>query len=258
LCTHPWPPGSEGCVVAGVPDGDGGISYPCVNACNSKIASGQCTDPCDGKACGDSCSDSAQPNTAMFCHPDGSCTATQPVCAPPWTLHWDLTCGDPACRVSPDGSILPTGAPPCGSTRQGDPCTGEGALCDPSVGCGGNLKCVTTPIDRSMCPISSAKFKKEIDYLTESDLQKVAASVQTIKLATYHYKDQRPEEQKHLGFIIEDNPDSPAVYTSRERVDLYGYASMAIAAVQVQNRQIQALEREIEELKAELSARSAR
>jgi hypothetical protein len=128
-------------------------------------------------------------------------------------------------------------------------------LCDPGAGCGVNLACVVNPINRTMCPVSSAKYKTDINYLTERDLEKVAASVQSIKLATYYYKDQAPEEQRHLGFIIEDNPRSAAVFTGRDRVDLYGYASMAIATVQVQRRHIDALQKQIDELHAELMAR---
>jgi hypothetical protein len=126
----------------------------------------------------------------------------------------------------------------------------EGAVCDLSDDCGGRLRCVSVPIDTSNCPISSQRHKTDINYLTPTDLEKLARTVQSIKLATYHYKEQPPEQQKHLGFIIEDNPSSPAVFTNRERVDLYGYASMAVATLQVQEHRIQALERELSELRA--------
>jgi hypothetical protein len=170
-------------------------------------------------------------------------------------LRWYSTCGDPVCSAP-----MPTpnaGVPACGSIQEGDACTEENATCDPGAGCGVLLRCAAKPIDTSNCPISSQKHKQDIEYLNESDLEKLAVLVQKIKLATYHYKDQPTAEQKHLGFIIEDNPKSPAVFTHRERVDLYGYASMAVAAVQVQQKQIRALEKQIAELRTELARRGA-
>ena len=52
------------------------------------------------------------------------------------------------------------------------------------------------------------------------------------------------------GFIIDDVVPSPAVQQSGERVDMYGYQTMAVAALQVQARELAALRREVEELKA--------
>jgi hypothetical protein len=142
----------------------------------------------------------------------------------------------------------------CGSVKEGDTCDAQDAVCDPGVGCGVKLRCTSEPIDTSNCPISSRRYKTGIDYLGASDLEQLARTLQSIKLATYHYKQQAPAEQKHLGFIIEDAPGSPAVFMDRDRVDLYGYASMAVAALQVQEGKIQALERELCALRARLPA----
>ena len=70
------------------------------------------------------------------------------------------------------------------------------------------------------------------------------------RLATYEYKSQ--DHSRHLGFIIEDDPSSPAVLRGQDRVDLYGYASMAVATLQVQEREIVQLRREVEDLRREL------
>jgi hypothetical protein len=70
-----------------------------------------------------------------------------------------------------------------------------------------------------------------------------------IRLASYKYRPGVADDGRHLGFIIEDQPPgSPAVLSSRERVDLYGYVSMAVAAIQKQDREIAALRRKVEEL----------
>jgi hypothetical protein len=75
-----------------------------------------------------------------------------------------------------------------------------------------------------------------------------------MQLATYDDTHEAPAEQRHLGFIIEDDPHSSAVFVGRERVDLYGYASMAVATLQVQSRRIAELERQVAELRALLKA----
>lgn len=60
----------------------------------------------------------------------------------------------------------------------------------------------------------------------------------------------RGGEKLRLGFLIDDDPASPAVRPDGERVDLYGYTSLAIAALQEQQAEIDALKAEVEALKA--------
>lgn len=52
-------------------------------------------------------------------------------------------------------------------------------------------------------------------------------------------------------------PGSPAVIASRERVDLYGYMSMTVAALQRQNERIDALEAQVDRLSKESAALKA-
>jgi hypothetical protein len=74
-------------------------------------------------------------------------------------------------------------------------------------------------------------------------------------LATWRYNDEDPNAREHLGFIIDDQPlTSPAVRPTGDRVDLYGYTSMAVAAIQEQHRQIEALQKEVKNLREELRA----
>ncbi|GAC1352279.1 MAG: hypothetical protein NVS3B20_09960 [Polyangiales bacterium] len=74
-----------------------------------------------------------------------------------------------------------------------------------------------------------------------------------VRLATYHYK--TGDDAPHLGFIIEDMREpSAAVLPSRDRVDLYGYVSMAVAALQRQENDIAALRAEVARLSKENSA----
>ena len=51
------------------------------------------------------------------------------------------------------------------------------------------------------------------------------------------------------GFIIEDQPQSLSVDRGHDRVDMYGYVSMIVAAMQVQEKEIASLRKELEETK---------
>ena len=71
-----------------------------------------------------------------------------------------------------------------------------------------------------------------------------------MRLANYRYRSPAfGAPGNHLGFIIEDSPDVPAVSRSHKTVDLYGFASMLLATSQAQQRRIDALEREVARLK---------
>ena len=76
-----------------------------------------------------------------------------------------------------------------------------------------------------------------------------------MRLATWKYKHD-PSKQR-LGFIIDDDEQSAAVDQLRDMVDLYGYTSMAVATLQLQAREIEALRREVAELRAERTRSNA-
>jgi hypothetical protein len=104
-----------------------------------------------------------------------------------------------------------------------------------------------------MCPISSRQHKDDIRYVNAEELQQLAEEVRRVKLARYHYKADT-NKTPQLGFIIEDRPNSPAVEPDRDRVDLYGYTSMAVAALQVQNKRLEAQQQQLEAMQREISA----
>jgi hypothetical protein len=103
------------------------------------------------------------------------------------------------------------------------------------------------PTNGGACPRSRARFKSDIEYLGAEERSKLAADVQAIPLVRYRYKD--APERHHLGFIIEDVEPSPGVDSEHDRVDLYGYASMLVAALQEQQREIETLRLELKELR---------
>lgn len=166
---------------------------------------------------------------------------------------WYKTCGDVVCR----GYTAPMGVSRCTAEKLGDSCATVGQQCDPMDSCNALYRCATS--DPTMqpggCPISRQKYKTEISYLDEGEQQRFADELHRIRLATYRYKTGGPTR---LGFIIEDQEQSVSVDAGRDRVDLYGYTSMAVAALQVQERKIQALQKEIADLKKALARPASR
>ena len=88
-----------------------------------------------------------------------------------------------------------------------------------------------------------------------SERERIAGDVARLKLATYEYRDPALAGKRHLGFIIEDVPGSPAVDRDGNMVDLYGYASMLVAAVQAQGEEIAKLKAELARLKTRLRSK---
>jgi hypothetical protein len=144
---------------------------------------------------------------------------------------------------------------PAGGQKQGAPCKVEGQTCDPGSACGEKLLCTTSdPTHGGNCPISRAKYKEDIQYLSSAERDQLATELNSIPLVRYRYKD--APEREHLGFIIEDVEPSPSVDSKRDQVDLYGYTSMAVAALQKQQHQIDSLRKQVDELTRKLSSRS--
>src|SRR5262245_4239108 len=133
-------------------------------------------------------------------------------------LHYFRTCGYPVCPV--DDRPIP-GVPACTTQRAGDPCTTPGEECDPGAGCGVRLLC-TDRDPAVICPISERKAKRDIAYLTSSDIQRVHDELMQLPLATYVYRSEASPARPHLGFIIDDVGEIPAVAQDGTTADLSG------------------------------------
>lgn len=166
-----------------------------------------------------------------------------PLCALEATWHCSA-----AHPVSPD---CPEGIP-----RSGTPCSGVG--CDYGCEYGGSYRCIEGiwKFDGENCPISTRAAKEDIHYLSAAEIEKLAVATEAMRLASYRYRSPAfGTAGRHLGFIIEDNPDVPAVSPSHQTVDLYGFTSMLLATTQAQARRLEQLEREVARLKAARSRR---
>jgi hypothetical protein len=202
---------------------------------SSSAASGQacgvehswCPLPADGTDC--ICTTCAWPGYVFL----GPCPAGTP--------HWQ-------CLPHPAGLDVrcPTVPPTLGTT-----CTTDvscGYRCNP-LGirvCQGGI---WTGADAAPCPISRRAFKRDIEKVSPGDLQRLYDDLREIQLTTYRYKSGGPFGPRRLGFIIDDVKTPFPVDPEGSTVDLYGYMSMAVAAVQVQAQEIAALRAEVTELK---------
>lgn len=174
--------------------------------------------------------------------------------APPPTPGRDVvyeSCGDPVCQ-----GWQPKGLPGCGPFVAGDGCPVvlEGRQCDPMNDCNTILQCDDADPFAGPCPISLRSAKHDIAYLDAASRRRLRDDLMGFRLAEYTYNDD-PAGARHLGFLIDDVGRSPAVAPNGQRVDVYGYTTMAVAAVQDQQAQIDALKAELDALKAELARR---
>lgn len=162
-------------------------------------------------------------------------------------LVWQSTCGDPVCKGWTD-----KGVPACATQEEGEPCTTDGAACDPKSFCNELLLCSDEDPKQQPggCPISRATTKTDIRYATDGDLERLREDLMTFRLATWRYRSEATTGPERLGFVIEDVEPSPAVDGARDMVDLYGYLSMAVATIQVQQRELDALRAEVRALRA--------
>ena len=241
------------------------------NACIENVTS--CCDACGG-GCGASTTTTTVPRkgcaSASDCDDANACTSDQCIggtcqhdclCVGPGGLtccpgpaaecggtRWFYTCGDPVCGVHRDHP----GVPSCGpGETAGAPCSTEGAMCDPGSPCNQLLLCATSdPTHGGQCPISRRRYKEDVRYLDARDLRRLRDELMRFPLATYRYKGD--PSRTHLGFVIEDVEPSPSVDGTRDMVDLYGYTTMAVAALKEQAREIRALKREVATLRREL------
>ena len=163
------------------------------------------------------------------------------------------TCGDPVCQ-----GWQPKGYKRCGQqVVEGDVCGQQqlGRFCDPGDGCNTLLTCDTVdPTGGGNCPISKRDAKQDIRYLEGTDREALREELLGVKLARYRYKQTGDEGPVRLGFIIDDLGTSEAVAPSGDRVDLYGYTSMAVATLQQQQAELKALQAKVEKLEAACAA----
>jgi len=190
------------------------------------------------------------PTKDAFCSYDGlACQCTNCVeypierCDGPITWRCESPNSDPVCPAAIPNVGL-------GCSTEGKQCTygcenGHSRTCSGGVWVASN-----SPYG---CPVSSKTYKRDIQYLAFDDLRRVAEQVASLRLARWQYIDPKLGTGPLLGIIVEDAPTSDAIDGSGDRIDIYGYTSMAIAAAQVNAKDVEALRHEIDALRAEVA-----
>lgn len=150
--------------------------------------------------------------------------------------------------------------PLCETEQIGDACADEGATCDPESGCNALLVCAVEDPTQAAggCPISLAKFKRDIQYLTPGDRAGLAQDALSVRLARWSYTWDDAGAAPHLGFIIDDVGSGPMVAEDGGHVDLYGYTSLVLAGVQEQADELHAQQLRLATQEAEIAALRAR
>jgi 2-polyprenyl-3-methyl-5-hydroxy-6-metoxy-1,4-benzoquinol methylase len=242
-CAGDCPPGLA-CLA---PPPESGVPVACLCRAVSCQADADCE---DGNPCSqDRCVRGACQHACLCVGPGGAATCCPgPVAECPTV--WFPTCGDPVCG----GHRPDPGVPACGPGEvAGAPCSPAGRLCDPGNFCNSRLLCASSdPTRGGLCPISRRADKEAIRYLDAEDVKRLHDEALRIRLATFRYRGS-PASRTQLGFIIEDVAPSLSVDAGRDMVDLYGYTSMAVAALQAQAREIDDLRRALERLRAEVA-----
>ena len=247
-----------------------GSTFGAADGCNTctcpesgKMSEAACTeigcppyDSCKDKKCGDTCSvcdpaDKECVETAVdkVCNKAMECTADtrESDCEEEAQALWYTSCGDPVCS----GHTEQEGMALCDTETPGDQCSDEGRQCDPVNLCNAVLVCATADpkTQPAGCPKSRKETKTDIRYLDVDELKKIHKELMAIRLAKWRYKNEVPTPKARLGFIIEDIEPSVAANSERDRVDLYSFASMAVASVQHQDKELTALKKEVAALK---------
>ena len=199
--------------------------------------------------------------------PDPSCPATREAaagqgCQTQYTycVYSGLTCDCTNCTKYPirncSGPMTwhcesPNTDASCPAARPllGAPCSKEGQLCEYGCETDVSRRCTGGVWVRASapggCPISTRAAKRDIRYLGEAERARVAREATRLRLATYRYRDPAMSSRAHLGFILEDSPASLAADIEKGQVDLYSFTSMVLALAQQQQREIDALRREL-------------
>ena len=214
----------------------------CINAEYCKVKDGDCgsaqgtctTKPmecaeifqpvcgCGGKTFGNAC----EAATA------GENIAATGECGKPGGLTLWLSCGYPVCK---DGWQPTDGVPLCTGEKVGDACKVDGQKCDDKTGCGQMIVCAKSDPKLMGCPKSRARYKTDIVYLDDAARQQFADEILQTPVTTTCATSDHPQRQ--TGLAVPAQVADPA----HDMVDLYRYMTMGVAALQDQQRQLDAL-----------------
>ncbi|HRE88010.1 MAG TPA: hypothetical protein PK095_02630 [Myxococcota bacterium] len=102
------------------------------------------------------------------------------------------------------------------------------------------------------CPISRIEHKHELARVSDDELVRLGDALLATPLYTWRYDD--APSATRFGFLIDEGAPPFAVLPDGERVDLYGYTSLAVAALKRQAARIDALTERLDSLERRLDS----
>jgi hypothetical protein len=169
-----------------------------------------------------------------------TCTSTDARCT-----NSSVFCGNACCQPG-EWCDNTTNLPHCRCGNTGSGCTAPDICGAPTSACG-VLCCGST----TGCPKSRRAEKRDITALTDADRRRLYDELRAIQLRTYRYKSEPASAPRRLGFIIDDTRAPEAINPDGNTVDLYGYLSMAVAALQTQGKEIEELRAKVRGLESQ-------
>ena len=165
------------------------------------------------------------------------CTSTDARCT-----NGAVFCGNACCQPGEwcDNS---TNLPHCRCGTTGAGCTAPDLCGAPTSACG--VVCCGSAVG---CPKSRRAEKRDIEAVSDTDRLRLYDELRGIQLRTYRYKDEPTSAPRRLGFIIDDTRAPEAINGDGNTVNLYGYISMAVAALQTQAKEIEELRAKVRSL----------
>lgn len=102
------------------------------------------------------------------------------------------------------------------------------------------------------CPISRVEHKHDLALVSDAELARLGEALLATPLYTWRY-DESPGATR-FGFLIDESAPDFAVLPDGERVDLYGYTSLAVAALKRQRAELDAMRLRLESFERRLDA----
>jgi hypothetical protein len=167
------------------------------------------------------------------------CTSTDTRCTN------SVFCGNACCQPG-EWCDNTTNLPHCRCGNTGASCSAPDICGAPNRVCG--VGCCGSTVT---CPKSRRAEKRDIETVSEPDRLRLYDELRAIQLRTYRYKSEPASAPRRLGFIIDDTRAPEAINADGNTVNLYGYISMAVAALQTQAKELEELRAKVKRLENE-------
>jgi hypothetical protein len=106
----------------------------------------------------------------------------------------------------------------------------------------------TDPIADDWATYSSRTYKEGIRELTPAEYQEALRAVLDMRVVHFRYQGQSDSAKEQIGVIAEEAPAQMLAEGNDKAIGLNDYVSLLHAAIKAQQEQIDALQRQLDEL----------